>query len=150
MKLTTVISEDEEIVIKCKARTGKIIDIEAAIQGILRGGGELSLYLGDREYLISKSDILFFQTEGKKVFAHTATGMYQAKYKLFELEDLLPSCFLRISKSTIANVSLISSIRRELTGNGEITFSGCGKKAYFSRSYYGLLRNKIDETRLKK
>lgn len=152
MKLITVISEDEseEIIIKCKSRSDKILLLEAAIGNVLKGQDKLSLYIAGTEYFVSKSDVLFFETEGGKVFAHTVQGMYSAPYKLFELEDIMPSSFVRISKSAVANVALISSLHRELTGNGEMTFKGCDKKVYFSRGYYKLLRNKIDEMRFEK
>jgi DNA-binding LytR/AlgR family response regulator len=73
--------------------------------------------------------------------------MYTAPYKLFELENILPSSFVRISKSSIANVMRISSLSRELVGNGEITFTRSDKKTYFSRGYYKILRDRIEEIR---
>ena len=108
------------------------------------------LTIGTTEYFIQKSDILFFESVDGKVFAHTASGMYTAPYKLFELENIMPAYFVRIAKSAIANIYAISSLRRDLTGTGEITFKGCDKKTYFSRGYYKLLRNKIDEMRFGK
>ena len=38
----------------------------------------------------------------------------------------------------------------DVTGNGEITFKSCEKRAYFSRGYYKKLREKIDEVRFGK
>ena len=75
-------------------------------------------------------------------------SMYASHYRLFEIEEMMPSYFIRISKSAIANVKLITSLRKELTGNGEIEFKSCDKKVYFSRAYYKLLRDKIEEIRL--
>ena len=149
MKIRIEISEqnDDEIVIKCRQKNDKIAAIESAIENALGSSGELVLCIGSTEYYIQKSDILFFESSGGKVFAHTKDGMFTTHYRLFELEDIMPSSFVRISKSVIANILLISSLRRELTGNGEITFRGCDKKIYFSRAYYKILKDKIEEMR---
>ncbi len=152
MKIRIEIAEDapEEIIIRCRERTDQVKLIESVVENILRGGSELSLTIGNREYYVEKGDILFFETYDGKVCAHTKDRMYQADYKLFELEEILPAYFVRISKSVIANVRLISSLCRELTGNGEITFKGCDKTTYFSRGYYKMLKEKIEEVRFGK
>lgn len=152
MKIRIEIAEDEseEIVIRCRERTDEIKRIESVVENLLRGGSELVLSIGSREYYVPKSEILFFETYDGKVCAHTKDRMYQTAYKLFELEEILPVYFVRISKSVIANVRLISSLSRELTGNGEITFKECDKATYFSRGYYKILKDKIEEVRFGK
>lgn len=148
VRTETVPDGDEEIVIRCKERTDKIILIESLIENALKSRGELPLYIANTEYYISKNDILFFETNDGKIYAHTKDGMYLSTYRLFEIENIMPSYFIRISKSAIANIKMIRSLRRELTGNGEIGFKGSEKKVYFSRGYYKLLRDKIEEIRL--
>lgn len=150
MKIRTEISDSEEIIIRCRERNSRIISIEEAIEGALRGENELSLFSDGVEYFVPKSSILFFESSDGKVYAHTADRMYTTPYKLFELESIMPSSFTRVSKSTIANVSEIAYLRRELVGNGEMGFRRCDKKVYFSRAYYKLLQYKIDEMRSKK
>ena len=137
--------ESEEIIIRCREHDEKIFEIERAIDNVLKGNGEMVLYSSGTEFYVAKSDILFFESEGDKIYAQTAGKRYVTTYKLFELEDLMPSYFVRISKSTIANVKAISSMRREVIGNGEITFKNCERRAYFSRGYFKSLREKIDE-----
>jgi len=141
---------NDEIIIRCRERDGRILEIERALDNALKGTGEMTLYTSGTEFYVAKNDILFFESEGDKIYARTADKSYLAGYKLFELEDLMPSYFVRISKSTIANVKAISSLRREVTGNGEITFKNCDRRAYFSRGYYKKLRDKIDEVRFGK
>lgn len=139
---------DEEIIVRCRTRDERIRQIEGALEGIVKSRRELTLYIGNVEYYVPVSDILFFETDGGKVCAHTSNRMYTAPYKLFELENMLPSSFVRISKSSIINVMRIGSLSRELVGNGEITFTGSEKKTYFSRAYYKILRDRIEEIRL--
>jgi len=74
--------------------------------------------------------------------------MYFTDKKLYELERLLPSTFMRVSKSCILNVAEIASIDRNLTGASEVTFRNCGKKVFVSRIYYKVLREKIEQMRL--
>ena len=151
MKIHIEISDgdDEEVIIRCKERTERIDVLEAAIENALRGDGLLILCIGSTEYYIPKKDILFFETLDGKVCAHTKERMYKTSKKLFELQGIMPSYFVRISKSCIANAKMINSLRRELTGGGEITFAGTDKSAYFSRGYYNVLKDKIEEMRSK-
>ncbi len=139
---------EEELILRCHSRDARISRIEDALESIVRGSREITLYSGGTEFYIPISEILFFETAEGKVYAHTNDRTFTALYKLFELENILPSSFVRISKSAIANVRAINSITRELVGNGIITFSGCAKRTYFSRSYYKILRDRIDEIRL--
>lgn len=152
MKIRIELSADteEEIIIKCKEESEKINLIRAVLTNLIKGGSELKVFVGNTEYYVSKDDILFFETLDSKVYAHTKDKMYFTDARLFELEELMPSYFTRISKSAIVNVKQISSLRRELTGNGELTFKGSDKNTYFSRSYFKMLNDKIEEVRFSK
>ena len=152
MKIRTEICDDgqEEIIIKCRARTDQIRNIEAMLENLVATDREMILHSSGVEYYVPIKEILFFEAYDGKIYAHTKDKTFTCEYKLFELENLLPSSFARISKSTVANVMLISYLKRELVGNGEIGFKGCDKRTYFSRSYYKTLRDKIDEMRLRK
>lgn len=140
-------SAQEEIVIRCRERSEKISVLETAIENALKSQGEIVLSNGNTEYYVKKSEILFFETCEGKVFAHTRGAMYTAPYKLFELEENMPSYFVRISKSAVVNINQISSLKKELTGNGEVAFKNSDKKTYFSRAYYKILKTKIEEMR---
>ncbi len=140
-------SGDDEIIIRCHERNEKIDAIERALEGMVKSRRELTLYIKNTEYYVPITEILFFETVDGKVTAHTPDRMYTAPYKLFELENVLPSSFVRISKSSIANVMKISSLSRELVGNGEISFYKTEKKTYFSRAYYKILKDRIEEIR---
>ena len=149
LKIRTEISDSEEIIIRCRKRTDKIISLESAIEAAIRGENEISLFSDGVEHFVPKSSILYFESSEGKVYAHTADCIYTTPHKLFELESIMPSSFTRVSKSTIANIAEISYLRRELVGNGEMGFRRSDKKVYFSRAYFKLLQYKIDEMRLK-
>ncbi len=64
-------------------------------------------------------------------------------HKLYELEELLPRAFIRISKSAILNSSKVYSIARNLTASSRVEFFGSHKAVFVSRNYYKLLKDKI-------
>ena len=140
-------SENDEIVIRCKKQDGDVFRLACEIEKLL-SHGELLLTIGNKEYYVSPKDILFFETDGGKIFAHTDENMYATELKLYELEEKLPSYFVRISKSCIANIMKIDSINRNITGASEIAFVKTSKTVYCSRSYLKMLKDKITEMRL--
>lgn len=137
---------DEEVVIKCKSITDEVLALQAKLAS--NQGSEIELKLNDSIYFVRLSDILFFETDSGKTAAHTADRMYYSDLKLYELEETLPQSFLRISKSSIINITPISSIRKDITGICEVFFRNTNKKVYVSRSYSKVFREKINETRL--
>ncbi|MBE6639038.1 MAG: LytTR family transcriptional regulator [Ruminococcaceae bacterium] len=149
MKLYTEVSGEaqEQVVIRCRQRTEKIKLLESIIENLLSDNAELTLTDGETEYFVPKNEILFFETTGSKVAAHTADRMYYTEYRLFELEQIMAPAFQRISKSCIVNCNAICAIRKNLTGASEVMFKDCEKKVYLSRSYYHLLRDKLGEVR---
>ena len=52
------------------------------------------------------------ETDGNAIQVHTRDDIYQTRYKLYELEELLPGQFMRVSKSAILNTSHVYSITK--------------------------------------
>lgn len=94
--------EETEIVIKAAALTDEIADLQRLLQE--SKSPRLIFYKGTGEYYLDLSEILFFETEGNKIYAHTQKDAYEVRLKLYELESILPRYFSRVSKSTIANI----------------------------------------------
>lgn len=152
MKLRVEIVEDdadEEIILRCNSKTESIGLIERALEELLDADAEMAVTLGDTEYYLSKREVLFFETYDGRVTVHTAQSMYYTRYKLFELETLMPPSFVRVSKSCILNAAKVSSLSHNLTGASRATFYGTDKIVYVSRSYYKLLKEKIYELRFR-
>ncbi len=150
MKIKIEITDTEtcEVVIRCPEINDEVLHIQALLAQ--NGSAELPLYIGEDEYYVQKKDVLFFETTLGKVYAHTRERMYLCQHKLFELEEMLDSTFLRISKSTIVNIMQISSLHKELTGNGSVGFKRSDKITYFSRGYAKILKDRIEEMRFGK
>lgn len=150
MKIRIIVNPDlteNEVTIQCNKVDSEIAKIQNAISTISASNEQFVFYKGDTEYYLSLDKILFFETGDNQIFAHTRKDVYQTKYRLYELEALLPDNFLRVSKSTILNVNHIFSITRNLTASSEVQFEGTHKLVYVSRNYYKQLKNKLEEKR---
>lgn len=100
------------------------------------------------EFPLVVNDVLFFEVEEDNVYAHLVHTSYLVRQRLYELENLLPTHFVRISKSSIVNIQHIASIHRDLSTVREIGFHQSHKVIYVSRKYYPVLRNKMEERTL--
>lgn len=149
MEIDDGIAEDE-IVIRCKELTDEIVSLQRQISEAANQKMQLHVTKGEKEYFITVEEILFLETADQFVAVHTKEQIYATKQKLYELEELLPGIFMRVSKSTILNTSLIRSIHKNITGASEVEFAGTMKKAYVSRSYIKALMSKLEEKRIKK
>lgn len=150
MKVKIEIDEslpEEEVLIRCRQMDDQILHLQAAVANMASASRCLTLRQGDTFYFVALKEILFFETEGKTVLAHTRDQLLETEYKLYELEELLPGSFMRISKSAIVNLDHIYSITRNLTASSLIEFSNTSKKIYVSRNYYKALIQRMEEKR---
>lgn len=141
---------EEEIVLHCRELTPEVVKLQQLLAKQIKSTGQIILYQNDTEYYLETDRILFFETEGSQVLAHTETEIFEARKKLYELEDMLGSDFLRISKSAIVNLNRIYAIRRNLAASSEISFQGTHKQIYVSRAYIKVLKERLEEKRLER
>lgn len=135
--------QQDELIIRCRQVTDDIRRLEQmALQG---AEPNLAFYKDDEEYFFPLGEVLFFETEGEAVWAHTPAEAYRTKLRLYELEALLPRPFIRAAKSTIVNTGKIYSIRQGVATASLISFSGTHKQVYASRHYYKALKERILE-----
>ena len=48
----------------------------------------LTFYKDRSEYFVDVSKILFFETDGEKIYGHTREEAYEVRQKLYELEEI--------------------------------------------------------------
>lgn len=135
---------EEEIIIRTSQMDERIAAIEQALNDVLAGQASFPFYQNEKEFFFPLKDVLFFETQNKEVMAHTKEQVFQVKLRLYELEERLPSGFLRVSKSTIVNIDHIHSIEKNITGASEVEFADSYKKIYVSRSYYKVLKERMN------
>lgn len=151
MKVKIEIEEglaEEEIVIRCPRLSDSVIALQNYITKQGNGKRFLSLKSGETEFFVPIEEIYFFETEGRELRAHTADRIFSCGYKLYELEELLPGSFMRISKSTIANLDFVYSITRNLTASSVMEFTGTRKKAMLSRAYFKAVTERLKARKL--
>ena len=137
---------DEEVIIRCREISSTIQTLQQTLLQSLQKV-KLVFYKNNVEYYLPVCSTYFFETAQTTIDAHTKDDVYKIKYKLYELEDLLPRSFVRISKSTIINVDFVYSIDKNLTSSGCVRFYHTHKQVFVSRNYYKALKNRLDERR---
>lgn len=150
MKIRIEIDEkiqEEEVIIRSPVLDERIRRIQTAVAEAAAREKTMSFLKGDTEYYLPLRKILFFETDGDEIYAHTADDAYKSKYRLYELEELLPGYFMRVSKSTILNIKSIYAINRSVSISCTVQFQKSYKQVYVSRHYYKPLRNRLEEKR---
>ena len=142
IEITDELSENE-VVIRCNHIDDNIKKLQSFIKDL--SSPQIVFYKGQQEFFLPLEDVLFFETEGERVFAHTTKDSFRVKYKLYELEEILPRYFARASKGTIVNTSRIYAINRQLTSSSQVKFTNTHKQIYISRHYFNALKNKMNE-----
>lgn len=153
MKVKIEIEEglaEEEVIIRCGSLNDTIVSLQNYISQQSNGKRCLKLVSGEKDYYIPMEEIYFFETEGREIRAHTADDIFGSPYKLYELEELLPGSFMRVSKSSIVNLDYVYSITRNLTASSVVEFTGSSKRILVSRGYYKAFAEKLRERKLNK
>ena len=131
--------DEPEILIRAPRLTPELTQLQERI--LEQKVASLAFYKDRSEYF------LFFETDGEKIFGHTKDEAYEVKQKLYELEELLPIAFCRISKSTIVNAKQIYSLEKSFSGTSTVNFYQTHKQVHVSRRYYQLLKERLNEMR---
>lgn len=150
MKIVLEISDaiqEDEIIFRCKNMTDDLLEIQRLIQDSMSKKKEIAVYSHDNEYFLSLNEVLFFETSGRTIIAHTKDKSYTVKYKLYELECILPDSFVKVSKSAIVNVFTISCVSRNIATTGNIEFTDSYKHLSVSRMYHKNLKYVLTKKR---
>ena len=139
-------STEPEVVIRCKELTDEVVALQKAFSKAEGISQQLALFKDETEYFMPASEIIFFETVEKNVKVHTVDNVYDSKLKLYEIEEMYPQRFMRVSKSSIVNVTKIFSITRSITGCF-VQFSNSVKQVYVSRMYYKDLHDRLNQIR---
>ncbi len=130
MKFTVFIDKErEEEVIVYAREKNELID---AIQKMVAEDDILNGYK-DREIVpLSLSEIESFIVEDNKIFALTEKDKLTVKSRLYILEQKLPDNFIKINKSSIANIKHIKGFDASISGTLQVKFKS-GRIDYVSR-----------------
>lgn len=134
--------EEECAVLKVYKDHPGIMKLQEIIEKCAYQTMTIPCFLGDQRYSISCEHILFFETIQELLFVHTGSKVFEAKKRLYELEEMLPKQFARVSKSVIMNLKQVEYYSPLANGLMKATFYN-GEETYISRKYLRLLRATI-------
>ena len=140
VKFSVIIDEnrEEEIIIYAKEKNELITEIKRLILNDSKING-----YKEREIVpFSISETEFFYADDNKVYAVTAKDEIFVKYRLYELEQILPTNFIKINKSCIANLNAVSGFDASISGTLKVKFKS-GKVDYVSRRNLKNIKERI-------
>ena len=143
MKFTLIIDKekDEEVVITARERSAFIDEIEALIS---KHTDRIPGYTGDEIKMLSISEIECITVlDGKTYAVDSNNRRYRLKGRLYELEQQLPSSFIRINKSALANEKALDRFAVAYTGAVDAVFK-CGYREYVSRRCFAQIRRRYE------
>lgn len=133
-------SQPEIVEIHCHKISDEVKEIIAFVKS---RQGQLTGTIDDRQFEIFVGDIFYIESVDNKTFIYTKSKVYEARQKLYELEELLKNkSFLRISKSTLLNLMKISSIKPALNGRFTAALYS-GEETVISRKYVPELKKAL-------
>lgn len=101
-------------------------------------------YRDDEMRRLAFSDIECITVLDRKVIAIDTDGsQYRLQDRLRDLEDVLPSYFIRINKSTLANEHRIARFDAAFSGGVDAVFQ-CGYREYVSRRCFAEIRRRYE------
>ena len=145
MKYRLIIDKDaeEEIIAVVHGPS----DLTRRIEDLVRdySGTDSILLIGEDELRrLEFSEIECFTILDRRVIAIDGTGAhYRVQERLRELEEILPSYFIRINKSTLANEHRIVRFDAAFSGGVDAVFR-CGYRDYVSRRCFTQIRRRYE------
>lgn len=137
---------EDEVVIRCRSFDSNTARIQQALSELTEKS-DLSFFKDNTEYFMPIDMILYFETSPTGIDAHTRDDVFTIKKKLYELEEMLPRSFMRVSKSAILNLNKVYSVEKNITASSLVRFMGTDKIVYVSRIYYKAMKQRLDERR---
>ncbi len=99
--------------------------------------------LGDHVYPIDLEQIAQFVVEDKQVYAITMNNKsLKLDHRLYQIEEIVNSVFVRISKSEIINLDYIDHLKLETNGMVQLIMKN-GNTTYASRRYLKTIKERL-------
>lgn len=146
MKFKLIIdkTKDEEVVATVHERSALTERLEALVMQHT-GSDRIAAYTEDDIKILPFSDIECITVLDGKTYAIDVRGKrYRLKQRLYELEAALPSSFIRINKSAIANENRLERFTASFSGAVDAVFK-CGYTEYVSRRCFAQIKRRFGE-----
>lgn len=142
-KLIIDTEKDEEVVVTAHQNSTLIKQIESLVMQH-SGTDKLVAYTEDDIVIIPFKEIECIAVENSKTWLINNAGKrFKVKQRLYELEKILPSNFIKINKSSLANENCIKKFTASFSGAVDVVFT-CGYKDYVSRRCFAEIKRRYD------
>jgi DNA-binding LytR/AlgR family response regulator len=145
MKYTLIIDKnaEEEITVVAHAPSSLTQQIEDLVCNY-SGGDCIMGYRDDEMRKLAFHEIECITILDRKVIAiDTKANQYRIQDRLRDLESILPTYFIRINKSTLANEHRIERFDAAFSGGVDAVFR-CGYREYVSRRCFAEIRRRYE------
>ena len=131
MKLKIVVdpTRDEEVIIFTHERTPLVEEIERLV---LQKPLELVGFRDSEQAVLEYVKVTRFTVEEDKTYAYIGSERYRIKQRLYQIEEQMPDCFVRIHQSCLANLRQIARFEAAYSGTLRVVFKN-GDVDYVSR-----------------
>lgn len=139
-------NKEEEIVAFVRRPSALTDKIERLVREDT-GDTKLTVYSAERGTLseIDYQEIESVSVSGGKTTVIDGKGnQYMVRLRLYELQELLPACFVRINKSALANKNRIVRFEAAFGGAVNVVF-GSGYRDYVSRRCFAEIKRRLDK-----
>lgn len=144
MKYKLIIDRDaeEEIVARVHAPSRLTEQIENLVNSYIGNQG-IAVSDGENIFTLNFSDIECITVIDRRVYAIDREGRrHRLNQRLCDLEAILPSYFIRINKSSLANENRIAKFHTVYSGAVDAIFK-CGYREYVSRRCFVEIKRRI-------
>lgn len=145
MKYKLIIDKnaEEEVVATVHAPSSLTQQIETLVCSY-SGADSIMGYRDDEMRKLSFQEIECITIIARKVMAIDTRGnQYRLQDRLRDLEEVLPSYFIRINKSTLANEHRVERFDAAFSGGVDAVFR-CGYREYVSRRCFAEIRRRYE------
>lgn len=126
---------EPEIIIRGDITSWQVQNIVELLNG-KQSLQKMFFFKNDTEYLFDVSDVIYFEADNNKTYAHIGNDIYEARHKLYELESIGHSKgFIRINKGIVVNVNYVLSVAAEFSGNYTLILRDSKTQLTISRKY---------------
>ena len=120
----------------------KSADILTAIDLLENGSGGIRVTKDGSTYLCKLTQIYYIESVDKRTYVYTKGDCYETQDRLYELENILGTYYVRISKSMIVNLRKIRNVTAD-TGARMIAVLLNGEQVIISRSYAKEIKRRL-------
>lgn len=103
-----------------------------------------SIFVSNKEetFFCPFDQIYYFESVDKRTFVYVKEACYETKYRLYEIEEMLPYNFFRCSKAMIININKLASVKAEFNARMRGVMIN-DEEVIISRNYVKELKGKL-------